>query len=67
MVYCGILFHSRTPLVIIDGNLKAQRYVAELLELVVIPFLGTHAPRDPILSARQCLSSLSTLHQKFPE
>ncbi len=42
MVWAGISFRHRTPLVFIDGNLTARRYIAEVLEPELIPFLEQH-------------------------
>ncbi|GFW46336.1 transposable element Tcb1 transposase [Trichonephila clavipes] len=39
MVWGGIGYHSRTPLVRIAGTLNSQRYIAEVLEPVVLPYL----------------------------
>ncbi|GFU57681.1 transposable element Tcb1 transposase [Trichonephila clavipes] len=39
MVWGGIGYHSRTPLVRIAGTLSSQRYVSEVLEPVVLPYL----------------------------
>ncbi|GFX10515.1 transposable element Tcb1 transposase [Trichonephila clavipes] len=39
MVWGGIGYHSHTPLVRIAGNLNSQRYISEVLEPVVIPYL----------------------------
>ena len=39
MVWGGISAHSRTPLVIIDGNLNAQRYPEEVVRPHVLPFV----------------------------
>ncbi|PRD32263.1 UNVERIFIED_CONTAM: hypothetical protein NCL1_21022 [Trichonephila clavipes] len=39
MVIGGIGYHSRTPLVHIAGNLNCQRYISEVLEPVVFPYL----------------------------
>ena len=39
MVWGGIGYHSRTPLVRIAGTLKSQRYISEVLEPVVLPYL----------------------------
>ncbi|GFT78039.1 transposable element Tcb1 transposase [Trichonephila clavipes] len=38
MVWGGIGYHSRTPLVRVAGTLSSQRYI-EVLELVVLPYL----------------------------
>lgn len=42
MAWAAISFKSRTPLVMLDGNLNAQRYVDEILQREVIPFLDEH-------------------------
>ncbi|GFX51584.1 transposable element Tcb1 transposase [Trichonephila clavipes] len=39
MVWGGIGYHSRTPLVRIAGTLNSQRYIFEVLEPVVLPYL----------------------------
>ncbi|GFY30211.1 transposable element Tcb1 transposase [Trichonephila clavipes] len=39
MVWGGIEYHSRTPLVRIAGTLNSQRYISEILEPVVLPYL----------------------------
>ncbi|GFX57978.1 hypothetical protein TNCV_4047371 [Trichonephila clavipes] len=39
MVWGGIGYHSRTPLVHIAGTLNSQRYISEVLEPVVLPYL----------------------------
>ena len=44
MVWGGISFHHRSPLVIVDRNLNAQRYRDEILQPVVVP-LFTANPR----------------------
>ncbi|GFW31981.1 uncharacterized protein TNCV_54621 [Trichonephila clavipes] len=38
-VWGGIGYHSRTPLVCIVGTLNSQRYISEVLEPVVLPYL----------------------------
>ncbi|GFS92591.1 transposable element Tcb1 transposase [Trichonephila clavipes] len=38
-VWGGIGYHFRTPLVRIDGILNSQRYISEVLEPVVLPYL----------------------------
>ena len=42
MVWGGISFHARTPLVVVDGNLNAARYVQEIMDPVLLPFLEAH-------------------------
>ncbi|GFW61263.1 transposable element Tcb1 transposase [Trichonephila clavipes] len=39
MVWGGIGYHSHTPLVRIAGTLNSQRYISEVLESVVLPYL----------------------------
>ncbi|GFU12999.1 transposable element Tcb1 transposase [Trichonephila clavipes] len=39
MVWGGMGYHSRTPLVRITGALNSQRYISEVLEPVVLPSL----------------------------
>ncbi|GFW27823.1 transposable element Tcb1 transposase [Trichonephila clavipes] len=39
MVWGGIGYHSLTPLVRIVGTLNSQRYISEVLEPVVLPYL----------------------------
>ncbi|GFW80243.1 transposable element Tcb1 transposase [Trichonephila clavipes] len=39
MVWGGIRYHSRTPLVRISGTLNSQHYISEVLEPVVFPYL----------------------------
>ncbi|GFU51259.1 transposable element Tcb1 transposase [Trichonephila clavipes] len=39
MVGVGIGYHSHTPLVRIAGTLNSQRYISEVLEPVVLPYL----------------------------
>ena len=39
MVWAGIAYGYRTPIVFIDGHLTAQRYVDLILQPVVVPFI----------------------------
>ncbi|GFU53545.1 transposable element Tcb1 transposase [Trichonephila clavipes] len=39
MVWKGIAYHSHTPLVRIAGTLNSQRYISEVLEPVVLPYV----------------------------
>ncbi|GFW60132.1 transposable element Tc1 transposase [Trichonephila clavipes] len=39
IVWGGIGYHSRTPLVRITGTLNSQRYISEVLVPVVLPYL----------------------------
>ncbi|GFY18324.1 transposable element Tcb1 transposase [Trichonephila clavipes] len=38
MIWGGIGYHSRTPLVCIAGTLNSQRYISEVLDPVVLPY-----------------------------
>jgi hypothetical protein len=46
MVWDGISFNHRTPLVVVNGNLTAQRYIDEVLQTSVLPFFTTHPDVD---------------------
>ncbi|GFT51989.1 transposable element Tcb1 transposase [Trichonephila clavipes] len=39
IVWTGIGYHSRTPLVRNTGTLNSQRYISEVLEPVVLPYI----------------------------
>ncbi|GFT58174.1 transposable element Tcb1 transposase [Trichonephila clavipes] len=39
MVWSGIKYHNRTLLVRIAGTLNSQRYISEVLEPIVLPYL----------------------------
>ncbi|GFX34564.1 uncharacterized protein TNCV_3658021 [Trichonephila clavipes] len=39
MVWDGISYHGRSNLLRIEGNLNSNRYVREVLQLEVVPFL----------------------------
>ena len=40
MLWAGVTMNQRTGLCIVDGNLNAHRSVDEILQPVVVPFLG---------------------------
>ncbi len=42
MVWAGMSHNYRTPLVVIDGTLTARRYIDEVLQPQVLPFLQQH-------------------------
>ena len=42
MVWAGISGHSRTQLVVTEGNLTAERYINLVLAPIAIPFLELH-------------------------
>ena len=43
MVWSGVSWRYRTVLVVIEGKLTSRRYIDEILEPVVVPFLQNHA------------------------
>lgn len=43
MIWGGISWRHKTPLTVVDGNLSARRYIDEILEPEVIPFLRNNA------------------------
>ena len=43
MVWGGISWRYKTPLVVFEGNLTVKRYIDDVLEPVVVPFLQNHA------------------------
>ncbi|MGH0166264.1 UNVERIFIED_CONTAM: hypothetical protein FKN15_072968 [Acipenser sinensis] len=42
MVWAGVSSRYRTPLVLIDGNMTAQRYVDQVLRPLLVLFLQAH-------------------------
>ncbi|CAH1964664.1 unnamed protein product [Acanthoscelides obtectus] len=64
MVWGAIAYGSRSPLIFIRGNMNAQRYIHEVLEPHLLPYLDTLA--DPTfqralkqqLSQQECLAEL---------
>ena len=42
MVWGGISLNHKTDLVIIDGNMTAERYIDQVLRPHVVPFLQQH-------------------------
>ena len=42
MVWGGISWRYRTPLIVIEGNLTSRQYIDKVLEPVVVPFLQNH-------------------------
>ena len=42
MVWGGICVHSRTELLVLNGTLTGQRYINEVLQPVVLPFVQQH-------------------------
>ncbi|GFT75976.1 hypothetical protein TNCV_1255021 [Trichonephila clavipes] len=45
MIWSGIGFHCRTPLVRITGTLNSQCYIYELLETLILPYIA--CPHQP--------------------
>ena len=52
MAWAAISFNSRTPLVVIDGNLNARRYVDEILMHMVIVHGPERPSANPLLPTR---------------
>ncbi|GFS92868.1 transposable element Tcb1 transposase [Trichonephila clavipes] len=54
MVLGGVGYHSSTPLVRIAGTLNSQRYISELLEPIVLPYLQAW-PQPHLATCGSCL------------
>ncbi|GFV92495.1 transposable element Tcb1 transposase [Trichonephila clavipes] len=69
MVWGGIAYTSRTPLVRIAGTLNSQQYISELLEPVVLPYLQGLAtaifPQDNARPRVHALSKCSSSITRF--
>ncbi|GFW95339.1 transposable element Tcb1 transposase [Trichonephila clavipes] len=63
MVWGGIRYPSRTPLVRIAGTLNSQRYISEVLELVVLPYLQGLV--KAIFQQDNALSHVARIVQRF--
>ncbi|GFV20079.1 transposable element Tcb1 transposase [Trichonephila clavipes] len=63
MVWGGIGYHSRTPLVLIAGTLNSQRYICEVLEPVVLPCL--HGLATAIFQQDNARPHVAHLVQRF--
>ncbi|GFV30736.1 transposable element Tcb1 transposase [Trichonephila clavipes] len=63
MVWGGIGYHSRTPLVRIAGNLYRQYYMSDVLEPVVLPYLQGLA--TSILQQDNARSHVARIVQRF--
>ncbi|GFV17153.1 transposable element Tcb1 transposase [Trichonephila clavipes] len=59
----GIGYHSRTPLVHIAGTLNSQRYISEVLEPVVLPYLQGLA--TAIFQQDNARPSVAHIFQRF--
>ena len=66
MMWAGISYHYRTPLVVIDGNLTARRYIDEVLEPHVIPFLQQH-PRVTVFQQDNARAHSARLTRAYLE
>ena len=42
MVWAGISFHPRMPLVVLEGNLTARRYISDVIKKHAIHFIEQH-------------------------
>ncbi|GFU13945.1 transposable element Tcb1 transposase [Trichonephila clavipes] len=63
MVWGGIGYHSRTPLVRIAGTLNSQPYISEVLEPVVLPYLQSLA--TAILQKGNAQPHVARIVQRF--
>ncbi|GFU70143.1 transposable element Tcb1 transposase [Trichonephila clavipes] len=63
IVWGGIGYHSRTPLIRIAGTLNSQRYISEVLEPVVIPYLQGLA--TAIFQQDNALPHVTRIVQRF--
>ena len=44
MVWVGIMGYQKTYLVVVQGNINAQRYVADVLNAYAVPCIRQHGP-----------------------
>ena len=44
MVFGGIMGRRKTNLIVVQGNLNAQGYISQILQLEAVPFLQRHGP-----------------------
>ena len=51
MVWAGISFNHKSPLVVINGNITVRRHIDDVLDPVMVPFLNTNP--DHSIPARQ--------------
>ncbi|GFV30339.1 transposable element Tcb1 transposase [Trichonephila clavipes] len=65
MVWGGIVYNSRTPLVRIAGTLNSQRYICEVLEPVVPPYLQGLATAIELLPWLARSSDLSPIENMW--
>ncbi|GFU64304.1 transposable element Tcb1 transposase [Trichonephila clavipes] len=63
MVWGGIGYHSRTPLVRIAGTLNSQCYISEVLEPVVLPYL--HGLATAIFQQDNARPHVARFFQRF--
>ena len=51
MVWGGIIGNRRTDLVVVQGNINARRYVADVLNPHALPFIRQHGPDVTLMPA----------------
>ncbi|WAR30890.1 TCB2-like protein, partial [Mya arenaria] len=49
MVWGGIMGNRKTDLVFVQGNIDAQRYVADVLNAYALPFIRQHGPGETLM------------------
>lgn len=64
MVWAGISGQFRTPLIIVEGNLTAARYVNEVLRPHLLPFLQAH-PRLTVFQQDNARPHAARMTQNF--
>ena len=62
MVWCGIMGNWNTDLVVVQGNINAQRYVADVLNVHALPFIRQHSPGVTLMqdNVRPHVASVTT-------
>ena len=54
MVWGGIVGNRKTDLVILQGNINIQRYVADVLNAYALPFTHQHGPGVTLMQDNAC-------------
>ena len=62
MVWGGIMGNRETDLVVVQSNINAQRYVADVLNVHALPFIRQHSPGVTLMqdNARPHEASVTT-------
>jgi len=62
MIWAGISLHTKTPIVIIDGNLNARRYIDEVIQPIVIPHVQANRGMIFMQDNAPCHIARATTH-----